>query len=709
MISVSSIAWVGFIVLVLGMLLVDLGVFHRRPHAISIPEALAWSVGWIGVGLLFNLGIYYAYDHHWFGLGLNGIGGQQAGLEFLTAFVLEKSLSLDNLFVMALIFTYFGVAARYQHRVLFWGILGVLVLRGTMIAAGVALLSVFTWVSYVFGVLLIVSAIKMLRGGGEQPDPATNPLVRFVARLVPVSRDYDGGRFFTKRDGVPAITPLLVVLLVVESTDVMFALDSIPAVLGVSRDTFLIFTSNVFAVLGLRSLYFVLAGILHRFQHLRTSLFLVLMYVGVKMLLVHYYQVDVVVSLFVILGILAVGLTASQGSGFRVQGSGDQDSELQDTASPPGTAKSAAPAYGQAIRPLAHATQTQDSGDLAIRAVQVTKFYGRRCGISDLSLAIPRGATVGLLGPNGAGKTTAIRILSCHMPPTSGSVQVCGFDVFSQSVEVRRRLGYLPENCPLYPEMRVIEYLRWTAEMKGTLGSEIDRAVFHILDACHVDHVRRQSIGTLSKGYRQRVGLAAALIHQPEVVILDEPTIGLDPLQAREFRNLIGTLKGQHTVLISSHILSEIDVLCDSVVILNEGSVVASGSPQELRQHVAPRYTVECRSDPALKVLLPRLVHGVGGVALEHYEENGEFVSFQLSGDGEDPRVEIFRVFAAAGIELREMSRQRVTLEDVFLHYTRAHAESSGIPKDGPLPADRSAFEVREVASPPATAGVPLV
>jgi len=421
-----------------------------------------------------------------------------------------------------------------------------------------------------------------------------------------------------------------------------------------TNDSFLIFTSNIFAVLGLRSLYFVLAGILHKFKHLKVSLFLVLLYVGLKMLIAHWYHADIVVSLIVIIGTLSVGILASI-----------TEPPAPRVAKPRGPRPAAT---GPEPAPMEPAPEVDD---MAIRAVQVTKFYGKHRGITDLSATIPRGSLVGLLGPNGAGKTTAIRILSCHMPPTTGTVSVCGYDVFSESLEVRKRLGYLPENCPLYPEMRVLEYLRWTAQMKGLYGSEVDHACFRILGPCGIDHVRSQVIGRLSKGYRQRVGLAAALIHQPEVLILDEPTIGLDPLQAREFRTLIGSLKGKHTVLISSHILSEIDALCDLVIILNEGSVVASGSPQDLRAHVAARYTVECRIDPSLKVLIPPLVHSVPGITLESYEEDGQFATFRLAGNGSDPRLEIFRSFTKMGIEIRNLTREQITLEDVFLHYTR--------------------------------------
>ena len=310
----------------------------------------------------------------------------------------------------------------------------------------------------------------------------------------------------------------------------------------------------------------------------------------------------------------------------------------------------------------------------AFELEQVTKFYGKRPGVIDLSASIPRGTLVGLLGPNGAGKSTTIRILSCHMPPTSGRARVCGHDVFSHSLEVRRRLGYLPENCPLYRDMRVYDYLRWTAAMKGLSGSDVDAAVFAVLGPCGLDHVRTRPIDVLSKGYRQRVGLAAAMVHRPDVLILDEPTIGLDPIQIREFRNLIGSLKGSHTVLISSHILSEIEMLCDTVIILNEGRVVASGAPRDLRGHVLSSYTIECRHHPTLFALLPQLVNRIPGLTLDKFEEDGDFARFRLVGEGPDPRLELFRICAQSGIELRELHHERVTLEDVFIRYTQASA-----------------------------------
>ena len=316
----------------------------------------------------------------------------------------------------------------------------------------------------------------------------------------------------------------------------------------------------------------------------------------------------------------------------------------------------------------------------AIEVRQMTKFYGKRSGIVDFSATVERGSLVGLLGPNGAGKTTTIRVLTCHMPPTSGHVQVCGFNVLTHSMEVRKRLGYLPENCPLYPEMRVIEYLTWTAAMKGLTGSDVSRAVYETLGPCGIDHVRTQPIRTLSKGYRQRVGLASALVSKPEIVILDEPTIGLDPVQIREFRSLIGSLKGKHTVLISSHILTEIEMLCDSVIILNEGRVVAAGTPQSLRGEVTTYYSVECRAHPTLLALLPRLVSRLPGVSLEKYDEAGDFAKFRLSSDKTDPRLEIAAILREAGIEIRELHQERVTLEDAFIRHIKTSPQKTASP-----------------------------
>ena len=312
--------WIGFVAVVLAMLAIDLGVFHRRSHVVKVAEAVTWTTVWVITSLLFNWAVYYLYEYHVLGIGASlghELTGKQAALQFFTGYVIEKSLSLDNIFVIALIFTYFGVRAEYQHRILFWGILGALVLRGVMIGAGAVLIQRFSWTTYVFGVLLLLTAVKMLIARHDNLEPGKNPLVRLARRLYPVSADFEGQRFFTRRNGRRVTTPLFLVLLVVESSDVLFAVDSIPAIFAVTHDPFLVFTSNVFAILGLRSLYFVLAGVMDRFRYLKMSLVFLLAYVGVKMLLAHHYPIPTLVSLAVIGGILSVGVIASVLAGHR--------------------------------------------------------------------------------------------------------------------------------------------------------------------------------------------------------------------------------------------------------------------------------------------------------------------------------------------------------------------------------------------------------
>ncbi|MFH1417413.1 MAG: TerC/Alx family metal homeostasis membrane protein [Planctomycetota bacterium] len=312
--------WIGFLTFVLAMLAIDLGVFHRKSHVVKVSEAAIWTTIWVILALLFNVAVYYLYEHHVFGIGAeigHELTGKQAALQFFTGYVIEKSLSLDNIFVIALIFTYFAVRAEHQHRVLFWGILGALVLRGVMIAAGTALIHRFSWITYVFGALLILTAVKMLVARHDNLEPDKNPLVRLARRLYPVTASFEGQRFFTRLNGQRAITPLFLVLLVVESSDVLFAIDSIPAIFAVTHDPFLVFTSNVFAILGLRSLYFVLAGVMDKFRYLKMSLVFLLAYVGVKMLLAHHYPIPTLASLAIIGGILSVGVLASVFAGHR--------------------------------------------------------------------------------------------------------------------------------------------------------------------------------------------------------------------------------------------------------------------------------------------------------------------------------------------------------------------------------------------------------
>jgi TerC family integral membrane protein len=290
--------WVAFNLFVLGMLAIDLGVFHRKAHAVTMKEAGIWSVVWIALAMVFNLGIYFAW-------------GQDKALEFLTGYVIEKSLSVDNLFVFLMIFQYFATPAQYQHRVLFWGILGALILRAVFIATGSALLSNFHWMMYVFGGFLVITGVKMYLQGDEKIEPERNPVVRLFERWVPISKAYDGQKFFIRRDGRTYATLLMLVLIVVETTDVIFAVDSIPAIFAITQDPFIVYTSNVFAILGLRALYFMLAGVMEMFVYLKVGLSFVLCFVGAKMMLVDIYKIPIGASLAVIGGVLLLSIIAS--------------------------------------------------------------------------------------------------------------------------------------------------------------------------------------------------------------------------------------------------------------------------------------------------------------------------------------------------------------------------------------------------------------
>ncbi|GMV06318.1 MAG: hypothetical protein AMXMBFR53_25940 [Gemmatimonadota bacterium] len=306
--------WVGFIVLILGLLALDLGVFHRKAHEPTVTEALSWSAFWILLAMAFNAVVYFLYENNWIGVGLTfpeDIDGKTAALEFFTGYVLEKSLSLDNIFVIALIFSYFRIPLKYQHRVLFWGVLGALVMRGVMIGAGAVLISRFYWTTYLFGGLLLVTAARMLVVRHDNLEPEKSPLIRLARRFYPVTDGLREEHFTVVENGRRAMTPLLLVLLMVEGTDLLFAVDSIPAIFAVTADPFLVYTSNVFAILGLRSLYFALAPLLTYFRFLKASLVFVLAFVGVKMLMAHHHPIPVAFSLSVIVGILGVGVLAS--------------------------------------------------------------------------------------------------------------------------------------------------------------------------------------------------------------------------------------------------------------------------------------------------------------------------------------------------------------------------------------------------------------
>jgi tellurite resistance protein TerC len=291
--------WIGFNVFVLLMLALDLGVFNRKAHVIGFKESLTWTAVWIALAMVFNGWVWHQL-------------GPQKGLEFFTGYVIEKSLSVDNVFVFALLFSYFAVPQIYQHKVLFWGVLGALVMRAAMIVLGAALITKFSWIIYVFGAFLIITGLKMIFKKEEEIHPENNPVVRWFKKLMPVTKDFRGDKFFVRENGIRMATPLFVVLLLVEVSDVIFAVDSIPAIFAVTKDPFIVYTSNVFAILGLRSLYFALAGVLDKFHYLKIGLGFVLSFVGVKMLFAHSpWKVDTLISLGVIVGILAVSVIAS--------------------------------------------------------------------------------------------------------------------------------------------------------------------------------------------------------------------------------------------------------------------------------------------------------------------------------------------------------------------------------------------------------------
>jgi tellurite resistance protein TerC len=290
--------WVGFHVFVFAVLAIDLGVFNRKAHVPSFREALGWTVVWVTLAMLFAAGIWQ-------------LEGPHKAVQFVTGYIIEESLSVDNIFVFVLIFTFFAVPRQLQHRVLFWGILGAIVSRGTMIALGVALFSRFAWIGYVFGAFLLYTGFKMLVEKEKELHPEKNPFVRLVSKILPVTRNYEGPHFFVRREGKTFATPLLLVLLVVESTDIVFAVDSIPAIFSVTTDAFIVYTSNIFAILGLRSLYFVLAGAMDKFRYLKPSLSAILLFVGAKMCAARWVHLEPHISLAVIVGILGLGIGAS--------------------------------------------------------------------------------------------------------------------------------------------------------------------------------------------------------------------------------------------------------------------------------------------------------------------------------------------------------------------------------------------------------------
>lgn len=296
--------WLSFIALILSLIAVDLGIFHRKAHTPTFGEALGWTLFWVMLSLGFNVGVYFLYQAH-------GLDGSKAALEFFAGYLIEKSLSLDNIFVIALIFSYFQVPLMYQHRTLAWGVCGAIVLRMIMILSGIALVTKFSWLIYVFGVFLIVTAIKMLFETPEAFDPNRHLAIRLARKFIPVTSHFDKDHFFTKNMGKWAATPLFIALLQIEATDLLFAIDSIPAIFAVTLDPFIVFTSNIFAILGLRALYFALAGLIEKFRFLKVSLVLVLFYVGAKMLLAHFIPIPLILSLGIIISILCGGAIAS--------------------------------------------------------------------------------------------------------------------------------------------------------------------------------------------------------------------------------------------------------------------------------------------------------------------------------------------------------------------------------------------------------------
>jgi tellurite resistance protein TerC len=290
--------WVGFVGFVLAMLSLDLGVFHRTPHEVRPKEAAIWTGVWVALAMLFAAGLFAIYGH-------------RVGLTFLTGYVIEESLSVDNIFVIVLIFDYFRVPRICQHRVLFYGIVGALLMRGLFIGLGAVLIAQFHWILYIFGAMLVITGVRMAFRADDEFNGDDNAVVRLVRRFVPISQSFHGKHFFTVEAGQRVATPLLLVLVLVEVTDLIFAVDSIPAIFGVTQDPFIVFTSNIFAILGLRSLYFLLAAVVDRFYLLKYGLALILTFVGVKMLTERFFELDIVLSLVIILGILVVSIVAS--------------------------------------------------------------------------------------------------------------------------------------------------------------------------------------------------------------------------------------------------------------------------------------------------------------------------------------------------------------------------------------------------------------
>ncbi|MEW6737239.1 MAG: TerC family protein [Acidobacteriota bacterium] len=296
--TTQTLLWILFNIFVLALLALDLGVFHRHAHVVRFKEALIWSIVWVSIALLFCLGIYY-----W--------RGSEVALSFLTGYLIEKSLSVDNIFVFLLVFSYFRVLPQYQHKVLFWGIIGALIMRAVFIFTGVALIQKFHWVIYIFGGFLILTGIKMALEKDKEIHPEKNPALKLFRRLMPVTEQYEESKFFVKKAGRYFATPLFIVLLVIETTDLIFAVDSIPAILAITPDPFIVYTSNVLAILGLRALYFALAGLLGLFHYLNYGLSAILVFVGIKMLIADFYKIPIGIALGAVIAILSISVVAS--------------------------------------------------------------------------------------------------------------------------------------------------------------------------------------------------------------------------------------------------------------------------------------------------------------------------------------------------------------------------------------------------------------
>lgn len=294
----STVLWIGFNAFVLGMLALDLGVFHKKSHTVSVREALTWTGVWVTLALFFNLFVYFYF-------------GEELAVEFFTGYLIEKSLSVDNIFVIIMIFSYFQVPQEYQHKVLFWGILGALVMRVIFIFSGIELIHRFHWLIYIFGGFLIFTGVRMLTAGEQKFDPEKNPIMKISRKLFSITPTFDGDNFFTRRDGKTWVTPLFLVVIMIETTDLIFAVDSIPAILAISEDPFIVYTSNVFAILGLRSLYFALSGIEKYFHYLKFGLSAILVFVGTKMCIMDFYKIPVAISLIIIVFVLTIAMIAS--------------------------------------------------------------------------------------------------------------------------------------------------------------------------------------------------------------------------------------------------------------------------------------------------------------------------------------------------------------------------------------------------------------